>query len=103
MILSAIEKFKSMILGPGGPPRDVIVYSRQGCTCCNTAMAELQKAAMKYHLNITLVDIDDDSRLVEAYGLEVPVITIDGKVRFKGKINPVLLERLLKQPGASQD
>jgi predicted thioredoxin/glutaredoxin len=34
---------------------------------------------------------------VAEYGLHVPVIAIDGKVRFKGQVNPVLLERLLKK------
>ncbi len=103
MIISTLEKFRSMILGPGGPLREVTVYSRPGCTCCDTAMAELQKATVKYKLQIKLVDIDNDPKLVEAYGHEVPVIAIDGKVRFKGKINPVLLDRLLKQPGAAQE
>lgn len=103
MILSSLEKFKSMILGPGGPLHEVTVYSRQGCTCCEKAMAELHNAARKYKLHISLIDIDNDPKLVEAYGQEVPVIAIGGKVRFKGKINPILLERLLKQAGAAEE
>jgi predicted thioredoxin/glutaredoxin len=58
-------------------------------------MDELEKASSKYRLKIQLVDIDQDEKLLKLYHLEVPVIAIDGKVRFKGKINPVLLERVL--------
>jgi len=36
-----------------------------------------------------------DPALAERYGLTVPVVAVDGKVRFKGVVNPVLLERLL--------
>lgn len=103
MIFSTIEKWKSMIIGPRGPEHHVIVYSRIGCGCCDTAMAELKKASEKYHLNIECIDIDQDEELARKYDLEVPVVAIDGKIRFKGKINPVLLERLLKQPIDSQE
>jgi glutaredoxin len=95
MILSTLGKIRSMMIGPAGPFREVIVYSRQGCSCCEKAMAELEKASSKYRLKIQLVDIDQDEKLLKLYHLEVPVIAIDGKVRFKGKINPVLLERIL--------
>ena len=34
------------------------------------------------------------------HGTSVPVVAIDGKVRFRGVVNPVLLERLLKAEAA---
>jgi hypothetical protein len=42
------------------------------------------------------VDIDTDPDLVARYGTEVPVVTVNGKVRFRGEVNRVLLERLLE-------
>ena len=39
--------------------------------------------------------MDTDPDLVSAYGMTVPVVAVAGKVRFKGVVNPVLLERLL--------
>lgn len=74
----------------------VTVYTRQECCCCHKALDVLAKYSRKHNLAIEEVDIDDDPALVEAYGLMVPVVAIDGKVRFKGVVNPVLLERLLK-------
>ena len=45
----------------------------------------------------TLVDIDADSSLADKFGECVPVLTVDGKLRFRGKINEILLQRLLAQ------
>ncbi len=41
------------------------------------------------------VDVDSDPDLVAKYGLSVPVVAFEGKVRFKGVVNPVLLDRLI--------
>lgn len=97
MNFKSVAHWLNQIVGPRGPVRQVTVYTRQGCTCCDKAMAELDKAGRKYKLNIILVDIDTDPALAAEHGLHVPVIAIDGKTRFKGQINPVLLERILNQ------
>ncbi len=77
------------------PSIAVTVYTRKECCCCHKAMEVLAKYRRKFGLEISAVDIDADPALVEAYGLMVPVVAIAGKVRFKGVVNPVLLERLL--------
>lgn len=41
------------------------------------------------------MDIDSDGELVSRYGLQIPVVTVNGKVRFRGQVNLVLLQRLL--------
>ena len=74
----------------------VTVYSRTGCGCCHKAIDALEPLRDKHGFTIEVVDIDTDPALVAAYGLEVPVVAIDGKVRFKGAVNPVLLERLFE-------
>jgi hypothetical protein len=42
------------------------------------------------------IDVDGDPALVERYGLTVPVVTVNGKERFRGGVSPALLERLLR-------
>ena len=42
------------------------------------------------------MDVDADPALAKQYGECVPVVTIDGKVRFRGRVNAVLLERMLR-------
>ena len=55
----------------------------------------LKECQRRYGFAIDLVDIDHDPDLVAKYNTEVPVVTVNGKVRFRGVVNPELLERLL--------
>ncbi|QDU74000.1 Glutaredoxin [Bremerella volcania] len=70
----------------------IVIYTRQGCHCCESAEAIVRK----FVSDITLVDIDSDSELTQKFNTSVPVVEINGKVRFRGKVSPMLLERTLK-------
>jgi glutaredoxin len=71
------------------------VYSRASCGCCGKALKVLKAAQRRFGFSIDEVDIDHDPELVAKYNTEVPVVTVNGKVRFRGVVNPALLERLL--------
>ena len=71
------------------------VYTRRECCCCHTAIELLNQARRKHRFHLKTVDVDTDPALVEAYGLGVPVVVLNGKVRFRGVVGPLLLERLL--------
>jgi glutaredoxin len=71
------------------------VYSRAGCGCCDKAMKVLEETQRRFGFAIEQVDIDQDPDLVAKYNTEVPVVALNGKVRFRGVINPALLNRLL--------
>jgi glutaredoxin len=75
----------------------VVMYTRQGCHLCEQAWQQLEQAQQRHGFALRQVDIDADPELVRAYGECVPVVTIDGKVRFRGMVNRVLLERLLSR------
>jgi len=70
---------------------NVILYTRQGCHLCDEARAVLER----HGLSPRLVDIDADPLLREQYNECVPVVEIDGCERFRGRVNEVLLKRLL--------
>jgi hypothetical protein len=40
-------------------------------------------------------DVEQSAEWVSEYGEWVPVVTIDGQVRFRGHVNEVLLRRML--------
>jgi hypothetical protein len=44
-----------------------------------------------------LVDIDADPKLLAGFDTCVPVVEIDGKVRFRGRVDPILLRRILRR------
>jgi glutaredoxin len=70
---------------------NVILYTRRGCHLCDDAYALLKK----YGLDAELIDIDTNAELVRRYNTCVPVVVINGTERFRGRINEVLLRRLL--------
>ena len=69
----------------------VILYTRDGCHLCEEAQAVLASCG----LIPQEIDIDTDPALAEAYGECVPVVTIDGKVRFRGRVDARLLRRIV--------
>jgi glutaredoxin len=73
---------------------EVLLYTRQGCHLCDTAWELLEAARARHGFSLDCVDVDSDPELAAAYGLQVPVVAINGKVRFRGVINAVLLQRV---------
>lgn len=75
---------------------DVVLYTRPGCHLCETAGEQLRREQRRHRFRLTVVNVDTDVELVAQYGDQVPVVTVNGKVRFHGAINPVLWRRLLR-------
>lgn len=74
---------------------NVVIYTRNGCHLCEDA-----EALVRAHgLTPKLVDVDADAVLCEQFDTCVPVVEIDGKIRFRGRVEPVLLRRLLQAGG----
>jgi glutaredoxin len=67
------------------------LYSRANCPLCDEAYEILDM----YGFSIEIIDITKDAELLDKYQTCIPVIEIDGKIRFRGKINEVLLRRLI--------
>ena len=75
----------------------VVLYTRAGCHLCDLAWDLLQTAQVRYGFHLAAVDVDADAALAAQHGRHVPVVAINDKVRFRGKINPALLLRLLEK------
>lgn len=73
----------------------VLLYTRAGCGLCEEAVALLTEYRA-YLPPLVEVDIDTDPELVKRFDTCVPVIEIDGKVRFRGRVSEVLLRRLIE-------
>jgi glutaredoxin len=74
----------------------VVVYTRGGCHLCDIAWEQLERQRQRYGFSLEAVDVDGDPELTARYGDTVPVVTINGKERFRGRVNEVLLRRLLR-------
>lgn len=71
---------------------DVVLYTRKGCHLCDEAHAEL----LRHGLTPQVIDIDEDPKFTARYTECVPVVWIGGRERFRGRVNAVLLQRLLR-------
>lgn len=80
---------------PGRRFNNVTLYTRSGCHLCDAALAVLEEYR-SYLPPVEEVDIDGDPQLQERFDTCVPVVEVDGKVRFRGKIDEVLLRRLIE-------
>jgi len=74
-----------------------VMYTRPGCHLCETAWTLLQAKQQLYRFTLTMVEVDTDPGLTARYGAKVPVVTINGRVRFWGEINEALLNRFLRE------
>jgi glutaredoxin len=99
MMATLLRRFR-----PKSTPRldglRVTVYTRAQCCCCHKALDTLREYQGRHGFAIEEVDVDSDPDLVAKHGLSVPVVALDGKVRFKGVVNPVLLDRLIAAEAA---
>lgn len=85
---------------PPGRHIRVDFYTRDGCCLCDEALKLLASARRRYPFELHLIDVDQAASLQQAYGSRVPVIVVNGRERFHGRVNRVLLERLLAAESA---
>lgn len=69
------------------------LYTRAGCHLCE----EAEQVLIAHGLDPQVLDIDQDPSLFERFNSCVPVVEIDGKIRFRGRVSPILLRRLFRQ------
>jgi len=72
----------------------VVLYTRAGCHLCDEMKLVLERHRRHFPA-IEEVDVDTDPALVAKFNDCVPVLEIDGKVRFRGRLNEILLRRLI--------
>jgi glutaredoxin len=77
----------------GSTMSDIVLYSREGCHLCELAARVLSRHGLAFEV----VDIDADPQLRARYDACVPVVVIDGRERFRGRVDELLLRRLLKR------
>ena len=73
------------------------VVHREGCDLCDEMVADLESLGRRTRLPpITIVDVDSDPELLRRYGLNVPVLLLDGTVVCKHRLDADELRRLLR-------
>jgi glutaredoxin len=76
-------------------PIAVTIYSRPGCHLCDDMKALVEKVARTIPLTLEDIDIFGDDDLEAEYGLEIPVLCVEGKRIANGRISEATLARIL--------
>lgn len=71
------------------------LYSRPGCHLCDDMKAIVNRVARQTPLTLEEVDISTDPELERLYGLEIPVLLVDGRKAAKYRIGELELLRVL--------
>jgi glutaredoxin len=74
----------------------VRLFTRRGCHLCQSAWQLLTDRQRRFGYTLDSEDVDADPALLQWYGNWVPVVTINGKLRFRGGVSPILFDRLFK-------
>ena len=75
--------------------RKLIVYSRSECHLCDDAKSVLADY-LEYLPEIEEIDIDTDPDLKRQFDTIIPVVEIDGQIRFRGRVDEILLRRMIE-------
>ena len=71
------------------------LYSRPGCHLCDEMKAVVARVARTMPLDLTEIDISTDPALEAQYGLEIPVLLVEGRKAAKYRIAEDALVRIL--------
>lgn len=88
---NSLRKWVSQVAEIRAAEIQVVLYTRQGCHLCDDVRAVLEAHGLAPHA----IDIDCDAASLAKYDTCVPVVVMDGVERFRGRVNEVLLRRLL--------
>lgn len=71
----------------------VVLYSRPRCGLCDRAREVILRVRARAAFDFEEVDVEGDDALELAYGLRVPVVSVDGEELFEVAVDEGLLER----------
>ncbi len=76
------------------------IYTKPGCHLCDQMKGVVRHvAAGNPGISVEVIDISNDPQLNHQYGLEIPVLMIDGRKAAKYRISEGELARILGVKG----
>ena len=77
------------------PPR-LTLYSKPGCHLCDEMKQLIDEVRARVPVVLEVVDISTEPELLALYGLEIPVLMIEGKKAAKYRLTARELEKQLR-------
>lgn len=76
--------------------RDVVLYTRQGCSLCGYAKAAILAVRREVPFAFREVDIGSSGELYDEHRYDIPVVEIDGRRAFRHRVDPAALKEKLR-------
>ena len=70
---------------------ELVLVTRRSCHLCEEALAAVRSLGLEPQL----ADVDSDSRLFDLYDFRVPVLLVNGRPVFEGRISRASLVAVL--------
>jgi glutaredoxin len=78
-------------------PIQIEIFTRPGCHLCDEAKAVIERVQQRYPFRLRVTNIETNSDLEAAYGIEIPVVTINGNKAFKYRVDEAEFARKVKR------
>jgi glutaredoxin len=72
------------------------IYSRPGCHLCDEMKEVVDRVGRTSPLTVEVIDISHDPELERLYGMEIPVLLVNGKKAAKYRVGEEELQRILE-------
>jgi len=77
-------------------PIRIDIYSRPGCHLCDEAARVIQHYRGKIPVVLNTINVESSEDLESKYGMDIPVVMVNGDEAFRHRVNGPELERKLK-------
>ncbi len=85
--------------GAASAPREITVYTRDGCHLCHDALAIVDAVAVECGATVVAIDIDGDPELQHRWSDQVPVVLVEGQVIAVWRVDRQHLQAALTGDG----
>ena len=76
---------------------DLLLYTRRDCHLCEQMKAAVDGESRGFPVRVTVVDVDSREELAGEFGLDVPVLFVDGKKFAKHRLERGRLREKLRR------
>ena len=78
-----------------GVVTSLVLYSRPGCHLCDVMKAVVRRVAARVPLAFEEIDISTDAALEARYGVDIPVLLVNGEKAAKHRVTEAELVKIL--------
>ena len=76
---------------------ELVLYTRRDCELCREMEIVIEQVLPRFQAVLTRVEIDGDAALEAQFGIEVPVLFVNGRKAFKYRCTARELRRRLER------